>query len=269
MTPTLTLLAGGGPLPSLMVAAAQAKGWAVNVVVFEGQPKPQALPTDVTMQSFALGQVGHIVAHLKATKTTHVALAGHINKPSILALKPDAMGLKLIARAVIKHDDALLRSVTDFLAEQGFTVVAAPELVPNLLAPIGTLAKVRPSAAELEDIALGRSTLAVLGDLDIGQACIVHNGAVLGVEAVEGTDALITRCAPLRGGEVGGVLVKRAKALQTDLADLPFVGPTTVSLLAEYGYKGLVVQAGRTLMLEQETMIKLANSHKLFFESDR
>lgn len=269
MNPILTLLAGGGPLPSLMVAAAQAKGWAVNVVVFEGQPKPHALPSDVPTHTFALGQVGHIVAHLKATKTTHVALAGHIDKPSILALKPDAMGLKLIARAVIKHDDALLRSVTDFLAEQGFTVVAAPELVPNLLAPTGALAKTRPTAVEAEDIALGRSTLAVLGDLDIGQACIVHNGAVLGVEAVEGTDALIARCAPLRGNEKGGVLVKRAKALQTDLADLPFVGPTTLRLLAEHGYKGLVVQAGRTLLLEQETMVQLANSHKLFFESDR
>lgn len=267
--PHLTLLAGGGPLPSLMIAAAQAKGWRVSVVVFEGQPRPVALPEGVEQSTFALGQVGRILAHLKSTNTTHVALAGHIDKPSILALKPDAAGLKLIARAVIKHDDALLRSVTDFLAEHGFTVVAAPELVPNLLAPKGALARVRPTPAEAEDIALGRSTLAVLGDLDIGQACIVHHGAVLGVEAVEGTDALIERCAALRGEASGGVLIKRAKALQTDLADLPFVGPTTLRKLAEHGYKGLVVQAGRTLLLEQDTMVALANSHKLFFESDQ
>jgi hypothetical protein len=267
--PILTLLAGGGPLPSLMVAAAQAKGWAVNVVVFSGQAQPLALPQGVAVETFALGQVGRIVAHLKANNTTHVALAGHIDKPSILALKPDAMGLKLMARAMIKHDDALLRSVTDFLAEQSFTVVSAPDLVPNLLAPEGALARVRPTVAEAEDIALGRSTLVVLGDLDIGQACIVHQGAVLGVEAVEGTDALIERCAPLRGMAKGGVLVKRAKALQTDLADLPFVGPTTMLLLAEHGYKGLVIQAGRTLLLEQEEMVKLANAQGLFFESDR
>jgi UDP-2,3-diacylglucosamine hydrolase len=264
----LTLLAGGGPLPALMIAAAQAKGWGVGAITFLGQPVPAGLPSGLDIKTFPLGQVGHILAHLKATKTTHVALAGHIDKPSILSLKPDATGMRLLARAVIKHDDALLRSVTDYLQEQGLIVVSVPDLVPNLLAPQGPLGKSRPTADEAEDIALGRTVLAVVGDLDIGQACIVHNGAVLGVEAVEGTDALIERCVVLRGSERGGVLVKRAKALQTELADLPFVGPTTVELLAKHGYKGLAVQMGRTLLLNQPEMIALANQHKLFFESD-
>ncbi len=269
---TLTILAGGGPLPALLAAAAQAKGWRVQTVVFSGQPQPSGLPTGVGNQTFALGQVGHILAHLKATHTTHVALAGHLHKPSILALKPDALGLKLIARALVKHDDALLRSVTDFLAEQGFTLVSVADLIPELLAPLGPLATARPSRPELEEIALGRNILAVLGDLDIGQACIVHQGAVLGVEAVEGTDALIERCAALRSADgkkiSGGVLVKRAKLLQTDLADLPFVGPTTMELLAHHGYRGLAIQAHKTLVLEQPRMVTIANQHQLFFESD-
>lgn len=268
MSQVLTILAGGGPLPALLAAAAQAKGWGVQAVCFGGQPQPEKLPPEVPRKEFPLGQVGHILAHLKATHTTHVALAGHLHKPSILSLKPDAMGLKLIARALVKHDDALLRSVTDFLAEQGFQMISVPELIPNLLAPTGPLAKARPTAAEAEDIALGRTTLAILGDLDIGQACIVHNGAVLGVEAVEGTDALIERCASLRGGSTGGVLIKRAKLLQTELADLPFVGPTTIELLAQHGYRGLTVQAGKTLLLNQPAMVELANRYQLFFEAD-
>jgi UDP-2,3-diacylglucosamine hydrolase len=264
----LTILAGGGPLPAMLVAAAQAKGWAAGVVSFQAQPQPINLPEGIKPQQFALGQVGHILAHLKATHTTHVALVGHLHKPSILSLKPDATGLKLLARAMIKHDDALLRSVTDFLQEQGFTLVSAPDLVPSLLAPKGALANARPTPEELDDLALGRTVLAVLGDLDIGQACIVHQGAVLGVEAVEGTDALIERCAILRGEPSGGVLIKRAKALQTELADLPFVGPTTMELLGHHGYRGLAVQAGKTLLLNQPEMIRLANQHRLFFESD-
>jgi DUF1009 family protein len=268
----LTILAGGGPLPGLLAAAAQAKGWGVQAVVFPGQPQPNPLPEGVGTKPFALGQVGHILAHLKASNTTHVALAGHLHKPSILSLKPDAMGMKLLARALVKHDDALLRSVTDFLAEQGFVLVGVADLMPNLLAPLGPLATARPTAAEQDDIALGRSTLAILGDLDIGQACIVHQGAVLGVEAVEGTDALIERCAALRSAEggtaQGGVLVKRAKLLQTELADLPFVGPTTMELLGKHGYRGLAIQANKTLLLEQPTMMALANRHQLFFESD-
>lgn len=269
----LAILAGGDPLPTTIAQVAVAKGWGVHVVTFAGQPKPTSLPNVNSVKEFPLGQIGHILAHLKAHKVTHVALAGHLNKPSILSLKPDATGLKLLARAVIKHDDALLRSVTDFLQEEGFKLVTIQDLAPSLLAPKGVLTKAEPTADEVEDIALARSTLAVLGDLDIGQACIVHNGAIIGVEAVEGTDALITRCAALRmgpngNGEQGGILVKRAKDMQTDLADLPTVGLETLNLLAKFNYRGLHIQSGRTLFLNQPETIAHANAHNLFVVSE-
>ncbi|RYG59060.1 MAG: LpxI family protein, partial [Alphaproteobacteria bacterium] len=219
-----------------------------------------------------LGQVGHVLAHIKANGTTHVALAGHLSKPSILSLKPDATGLKLLARAVIRHDDALLRAVTGFLQENGFQLITAQDLIPGLLAPKGLLSKAKPTADEEEDIALARSTLAVLGDLDIGQACIVHNGAILGVEAVEGTDTLIARCSTYRAGKGektdGGILVKRAKDMQTDLADLPTVGPDTFRQLATHGYRGICIQANRTILLGKEECIALANQHNLFLLSE-
>lgn len=267
--PTLALLAGGGKLPGVLAAAAVAKGWHIHVVTFAGQPQPEGIEKAESRREFPLGQIGHILAHLKAHHVTHVALVGHINKPSLLSLKPDAMGLKILARAVIKHDDALLRSVTNFLESEGFTLTSVQQLVPELLAPTGLLTRTRPSAEELEDIALGRSVLAVVGDLDIGQAAILYNGAVLGVEGVEGTDALIARCADLRGeGAKGGLLIKRAKPTQTDVADLPFVGPTTLHVLAAHHYRGLAVQAGRTLLLAQSDVIDLANQHNIFIQSD-
>lgn len=263
------LLAGGGALPGLVAAAVEGKGSPLHLITFAGQPHPAAEIAAASNKQFSLGQVGHILAHLKANKVTHVVLAGHLSKPNILSLKPDAMGLKLLARAVIKHDDALLRSVTDFMQEEGFTIVPPHTLVPGLLAPAGLLSKTRPNAEEVEDIALARSTLAVLGDLDIGQAAVVFNGAVLGVEGAEGTDELVRRCAVLRGeGGKGGILVKRAKPLQTDLADLPFVGPRTMQVLAEHHYRGLVVQAGKTLLLNQPEMVDLANHHHLFLQAD-
>lgn len=279
--PILAILAGGDPLPTTMAQVATASGWGVHVVTFAGQPQPKALPNVNSVKEFPLGQIGHILAHLKSHKVTHVALAGHLHKPSILSLKPDAAGLKLLARAVIKHDDALLRSVTDFLQEEGFQLVTIQDLAPSLLAPKGLLTKAAPTRDEVEDIALARSTLAVLGDLDIGQACIVHNGAIIGVEAVEGTDALITRCAVLRnGGDSnlrtgdtaeqgrGGILVKRAKDMQTDLADLPTVGLETIKLLAQHNYRGLCIQPGRTLFLNREESLAEANTHNLFILSE-
>lgn len=268
----LAILAGGGTLPATMAAAAAAQGMPVHIVTFNGQPQPQNLPEVASTKQFPLGQIGHILAHLKQQGATHVALAGHLHKPSILSLKPDATGLKLLARAVIKHDDALLRAVTDFLEDEGFELMTVQDLAPQLLAPKGLLTKAKPNLDAIEDIALARSTLAVLGDLDIGQACIVHNGAILGVEAVEGTDALITRCAELRtfkGGKgEGGILVKRAKAMQTDLADLPTIGLHTVQLLTKLNYSGLCIQASRTLFLNQPEVVAHANQHGLFLLSE-
>jgi len=264
-TPALAILAGGGQLPGLLAAAAQAQGWGVHLVTFAGQPQPASNFPVVSSREFPLGQIGHILAHLKKNKVTHVALAGHLHKPGVLSLKPDAMGLKLLARAVIKHDDALLRAVTDFLEEEGFIITGVKELAPQLVAPAGLLSRAKPDDEEKEDIVLARNTLAVLGDLDIGQAVVVNKGAILGVEAAEGTDALIERCAVLRGdGDAGGILVKRAKPLQTELADLPFVGPVTLQLLARYGYRGLAVQTGKTLLLNQPELTEIANAHKIF-----
>lgn len=267
----LAILAGGGNLPSALASAAQSNGWPVHLVTFAAQPQPLHMPPVASSHQFPLGQVGHILAHLKANGVTHVALAGHLSKPSILSLKPDAAGLKLLARAVIRHDDALLRAVTGFLQENGFQLTTAQDLIPSLLAPAGLLTKAKPTAEEEEDIALARSTLAVLGDLDIGQACIVHNNAILGVEAVEGTDALIARCAEYRAENGhknhGGILVKRAKDMQTDLADLPTVGPETIRQLIAHNYRGLCIQANRTIFLNQPECLELANAGNLFLLS--
>lgn len=276
-TATLVLLAGGGPVPAMLAAAAQQRGWPVHVVTFQGQPKPEGLmpgtegaPALASYKEFALGQVGHILAHLKATKATHISMIGHLSKPNVLTLKPDAMGLKLLARAMVRHDDALLRSVAGLLEDEGFALLGVADLAPALQAPEGLLTSptAAPTDEEEDDIALARSTLAVLGDMDIGQAVIVHKGTILGVEAVEGTDELITRCVALRGDPKGGVLVKRAKLMQTELADLPCVGPQTVELLAQHGYRGLCIQAEKTLMLGKDDMVKTANANRMFVRAD-
>ncbi|MBI1309652.1 MAG: DUF1009 domain-containing protein [Proteobacteria bacterium] len=264
--PVFALLAGGGALPAILAAAAQSRGWPVHMVTFAAQPQPSPTPQAASTQQFPMGQIGHILAHLRGLNVTHVALAGHLNKPGILSLKPDAAGLKLLARAALMHDDALLRAVTLTLTENGFTVVGAKDLAPNLQAPDGLLSKSAATEAELQDIALATQALTALGNLDIGQAAIVARGVILGVEAAEGTDDLIHRCASLRGeSDKGGILVKRAKPNQTDLADLPTVGPQTLHLLAQNHYRGLAVQSGRTLLLSQPELIQTANAHGMLF----
>jgi UDP-2,3-diacylglucosamine hydrolase len=264
MAKNLAILAGGGALPGRVAAGALAQGFAVQVVVFNGQPQPEKLPKNVPVRAFGLGQVGAILAHLKASGVTHVCLAGGLSKPGILSLRPDALGLKVLLRAVSWHDDALLRAVTSTLAEYGLTVVAPHTLVPGLVLKAGHYG-VAASKGVLADAAVGANVLKALGKLDIGQACVVHKGVVLGVEAVEGTDALLARCAPLRGSitEPAGLLIKRAKQGQTELADLPFVGNQTLKNLARFGYAGLVVQAGKTLTDDVEALGATAKKLKL------
>ncbi|MCP5405080.1 MAG: UDP-2,3-diacylglucosamine diphosphatase LpxI [Pseudomonadaceae bacterium] len=265
-TPVLAILAGGGSLPALVAGAALAQGFEVQVVTFDGQAAPRGLPEGVAGQaSFNIAAVGKILAHLKAHKVSHVVMAGALHKPSLFRLRPDVKGVQLLARVKGFHDDALLRGVAGFLADEGFTVLPVTDLLPALAAKDGVWGKYAPSEADKADIALGMEVLRAMGGLDIGQAVVVHRGTVLGVEAVEGTDGLIARCAALRGPlgkqERAGWLIKAAKPSQTDLADLPTIGPATVELLALHGYKGVAVQAGKTLVVDGEKVVAVADGH--------
>lgn len=262
---TLALLSGGGQLPVMLAAAAKSSGWPVHVVAFSGQPQPDDFVTPVASHAtFNIASVGKILAHLKAHKITHVVMGGNLNKPSLFQLRPDVKGLKLLASFRHYHDDHLLRGITDFLVAEGFEVLPVTDLLPGLKAPAGVLGKFKPSAEDEADIGLGLTALRTLGELDIGQAVVVYKGAVIGVEAVEGTDALMARCAGLRGElakqEKGGWLVKAAKPNQTKMADLPTVGPRTLELLAHYHYKGVAVQADTTLLIDQPKLITMADA---------
>lgn len=267
----LALLAGQGTLPATVAADAQAQGFTVHVISFQGQPQPQNLPKVASHTVLPLGAAGRALSHLKHIGATHVCLAGGINKPSLFAMKPDLTALKILGKVKVWHDDALLRAITGFLAKEGLTVCSVTRFTPQLLAPLGTLTKTKLPKAMQPDVTLALEAFRQLAPLDLGQALVVHRGVILGVEGPEGTDALIARCAALRGplkeGEKAGLLVKLAKPHQTKLADLPAVGPDTVHILAQHHYAGLVVQAGATLILQKEATVAQANTARLILHS--
>jgi DUF1009 family protein len=103
-----------------------------------------------------------------------------------------------------------------------------------------------------------------IGALDIGQAVIVQNGQVLGVESIEGTDALITRCAPLKLEPTGGVLVKVKKPQQEKRVDLPTIGISTVERIAECGFAGIAVEAGASLIIGRREVARRADALGIF-----
>jgi len=114
------------------------------------------------------------------------------------------------------------------------------------------------------DIARGAEILNDMAALDIGQAIIVQEGLVLGVEAIEGTNALIERCGALKRKGRKGVLVKLCKAQQDTSLDLPTIGVKTIQAIHQSGFGGVAVHAGKSLMSDKEALVSLANAHNLY-----
>lgn len=258
----IALLAGGGLLPKL---CAEGTSHNLMAVTFTGQPQPEGFPVGVPTQKVPLGAIGKTLSILKKENVSHVLLVGHLEKTSLFNLKPDLRGLQFLAKHALWHDDALLTSLTELLENEGFGVLSVKDILPKLLAPKGTLSTVKPSKKDISDITLGLNMLNAMSALDVGQSIIIKHGVVLGIEAIEGTQNLIQRCASLRGeGNTGGILIKAAKAQQTDKADIPTVGAKTMQLLTEHNYAGLALKANQTLLLEQDEMVKIANTHNIF-----
>lgn len=262
----LGIIAGGGSLPLELLAAAKEAKRPVTLIVFKGQPQPENVASCPHIHKVELGlaQVGKVIKTLKADAVVDVVLAGHMQKPSLFDLKPDLKGLSILKRAASKHDNALLSTVCDVLEEEDFTVKGAHEICSNLLANKGVLSKKKPTAEQLESIRLGMKGALAIGHLDIGQAAIVKDGLVIGLEGVEGTAKLIERCASLRGKKNnGGFLVKAAKPEQDLRVDMPSIGVETIEAIARLNYEGIALLAERTQILQREDVLQSVNKHNL------
>ena len=185
----------------------------------------------------------------------------------MLQLRPDWRTAKFFARIGYRAlgDDGLLKSIIRELEEvEGFRVVGLDSVLAAALAPEGPLGRHLPDEQARHDIAYGFRVLRVLGTADIGQAVVVQQSLVLGVEAIEGTDALIARCGALQREGPGGVLVKATKPGQERRADLPTIGPATVAAVAQAGLRGIAVEAGAAILVDRATLTAAADRAGLF-----
>lgn len=258
-------MAGAGPLPGRIVEATLARGRDVFVLALEGIADSGAVASSPHAW-VRLGAVGKALRLLAEAKVAEVVLAGPVPRPSLGRLGLDGRGLRMLATLGPggQGDDRLLSRIVAELESEGFRVVGVEDVLDDVLAPEGTFGRHAPDAAASEDIAHGIRVARALGVLDIGQAVVVQQGLVLGVEAAEGTDALIARAAALRRDGPGGVLVKLAKPGQERRADLPTIGPATVEAAARAGLAGIAVEAGATLVFERERVRALADEAGLF-----
>lgn len=266
MPEPLGVIAGGGSLPLRVVQAASAMGRPVHVVVLEGHGDPAAYAgqSHVTLR---WGLAAQMLSWLKQHGVRQVVLAGTVARPSLLSLRPDAASMKLIGRigrAAFNGDDSILRAVMKVLGEEGFEVLGAQALLTGLLPEAALLAGPMPDDVARADIARGLAVCHAMGAVDVGQAVIVQQGLVLGVEAIEGTDALILRAGGLKREGPAPILVKALKPTQSKLADLPTIGPKTVETARTAGLRGLAFQANGTILLERDATIAAAEAAGIF-----
>jgi DUF1009 family protein len=262
----LGILAGQGSLPRRVAEAARAQGRRVFLVAFEGQADP-ATPEGFDHIRVRLGEAGRTIAALKQAGIVDLVMAGAVRRPGISEIGLDWRGAQLFARigARAMGDDTLLRAVARELELEGFRLIGAEMiLAESVLASPGPLGRHPLDAQARIDIARGIEVARMLGALDVGQAAVVQQGLVLGVEAIEGTDSLLDRAGLLRRAGPGGVLVKIAKPGQDRRVDLPTIGPATIVRAASAGLRGVAIEANGVIVLDRNATIAAADSAGLF-----
>jgi DUF1009 family protein len=266
------LIAAGGVMPFAVADSLIARG--VNPVLFalKGACDP------VAVQRFrhhwiSLGQLGRAVRLFRAENCRDLVFIGTLVRPALSEIRLDWGTLRVIGRlwaAFRGGDDHLLSGIGRILEQDGFRMVGLKDVAPDLLMPRGCLTLKAPDENAAADIARGRDVLRALSPFDIGQAAVVIDSHVVGVEDIEGTDGLLARVARLRKeGRIRakrgrGVLVKAPKSGQDLRFDLPTIGPRTIEAAGAAGLAGIAVIAGETTVVEAQIMIEAADAAGLF-----
>jgi DUF1009 family protein len=264
--PKLAIIAGGGSAPHSLIEACQKLGRPFHVICIEGQADA-GLAKDAPHTWLPLGAGSKLKALAEKEDIKEVVMIGRVRRPSLLEIKPDWLALKILTKIGMNMlgDDALLRSIGKAMEDEaGVRIIGVQDIFTDLLTGEGQLGRIAVDDQAEKDIQRGIEVATALGKLDVGQSVIVQQGMVLGVEAIEGTDALIRRSGDVRREGVGGVLVKIAKPQQDNRYDLPTIGPDTIAAMKQAGLIGVALEAGRSLLIERERTVQLADDAGIF-----
>lgn len=265
--PVLGLLAGEGELPVRVAQNAIEKGYRVVVLTMD-RPNlshyRKIIPADCihfVRPGLAEQNIGLMHRH----RMKEVVFVGKFNKWMLLQFPVlDNRAKQLWRNQRAFNDDSIMLTLIRELAKEGITVLPQTDFMQDLFIPPGVYTHRQPTEVENRDIQFGLNLAKEMGRLDVGQTVVVSNGMILAVEAIEGTDRAIQRAGKW-AGKHGGVVVKVEKPGQDTRFDVPTVGPRTLKRIKEAQLNVLAVEAGKTLVLEREKMIDLANRWQITF----
>ncbi|HME89737.1 MAG TPA: UDP-2,3-diacylglucosamine diphosphatase LpxI [Chthoniobacterales bacterium] len=259
---TLGIIAGNGVYPKILAAAARKAG--VKKIVAAAFTEE----TDASIDKHAdivewlrLGQLGRLLKFFREQKVHRAIMAGQIAPKNLFDLRPDVKALVVLAKLKQRNAESIFTAIADELKKVDVDLLPATTFLEDDLAKSGLIAGAKLSRAEEDDVDLGWDVAKQMATLDIGQTIIVKNGAVLAVEAFEGTNDAIKRGGAL--AREGAVMIKVAKPNQDMRFDVPVIGVETIRVAAEAKLRVIAVESGKTLLLEREKVVDLAQRAKI------
>ena len=253
------MIAGNGRFPLLALETARREGRDVVVVAIENEASPDLAQFASSLHWVNIGQLGKLIDIFKGENVSEVMMTGQVKHVSLFSgIKPDWRLFKLLTSLKEKNTAALIGGVQRVLHEEGIELVDSTRLLKSLLAGEGVLTRRKPTKEEEADIRYGRRVASVLASVDIGQSVAISEKACVAAEAMEGTDAMLRRAASLTNGKPL-CLVKASGGRAHLLFDVPVAGPGTIDTMIETQTTAMAVDAGRTLLVDKEEMLKRAN----------
>ena len=266
------VIAGGGVMPFAVADSLRARG--LNPILFALKGVCDPVATERFRHHWiTVGQYGRAKKLFRAENCKNLVFIGTLVRPALSEIRLDWETIRVMGRvwsAFRGGDDHLLSGVGRIFEQEGFRLLGLKEVAPDLLMPEGCVTRTLPGQDATVDIAKGRDVLRALSPFDIGQAVVVIDGHVVGVEGIEGTDELLARIASLRAaGSIRsakgrGVLVKAPKSGQDLRFDLPTIGSRTIEKAAAAALAGVAVLAGNTVVADAQAMIEAADTAGLF-----
>ncbi len=263
----LGIFAGRGVLPRMLIEDCEKKGRKFFLFLLESENyeidyspfNPIKLP---------YGAIEKFLGIIKQNQIKQLVFIGAVNKPNFSDIKVDKRGAILLAKILankILGDDTVLRTVISFFEKEGIEIIAIDKILDCVISTKSILTKRHPSKENLEDISIAARAIKFFAQFDVGQSLIIAQKQIIAVEALEGTDEMIKRCGNFNVDyKRNAVLVKMKKPKQSTKADLPTIGLDTIKNCHDVGIMGIAIQAGSTLVLEKDKIIKFADDNEMF-----
>ena len=257
------LIAGNGRFPFLVLDAARALGHAVTILAIEEEASTElveaaAREPRADLHWVSLGQLSKAIEILRGAGVSQALMAGQVKHVKIFSgIVPDRLLLSVLLKLRARNTDALIAAVAQVLRDEGIELLDSTAFLEPLIAKAGVLTARPPTVEEQRDLAFGYAMADRIAALDIGQTIVVKSAAVVAVEAMEGTDAVIVRAGRLAGP--GTCVIKVAKPNQDMRFDVPVVGVATIDAMREAGATALSIDAGRTLLVDGDAVIRGAD----------